>query len=99
MSTPRPDHRGDMALTAIRAGASDEDAAAYAEVPLATFTRWLTGPWGKEVRKARADLAVYASGVLRKAVGSDTGLAQRVVDRQTARHELDRLRALCRDDG
>lgn len=80
---------------------SDADAARYANVDLATFEKWLSGPFGAEVAKIRAETVVLAGATLQNfltasRIPAETKIVavQRLLDISEARNEEDRLRAM-----
>ena len=93
---PQPDARAANALNVIRAGASDEDAMAYARISRAEWDAWSRTAWGDELRTARAQTAILAAGVVTQAAARDVNVAQRLADRAAGRHELERLKAISR---
>jgi hypothetical protein len=90
--------KADQYLTAVRAGARDDVAAAFAGIDDKTARAWRRRrDFGAEVDKARADLAVLAVGTVRRDVGTDQRAARFFVETLAADSELDRLRALTVD--
>jgi len=92
---PRPDpHDARRALTAIRAGAEDYEAAAFVGVDEATFAGWLEGEFGAEVREARNELVIWARSQVRTAAGQRPDLAREFIDREAGRRNISRLRSI-----
>lgn len=89
-----------VALVAIRAGASDENAAGHAGVDLAALRDWLRGDtaateqFRRDVEKARADLELLAVGSMRRTIQEDKGAALYFAERLHGDRELARLRDL-----
>jgi hypothetical protein len=87
-------------LVAIRAGASNETAAAHADVTLEAIRSWIDGEdadcvrFRRDVDKARADLRLLAVGSLRRQVGEDNGAARYIAEMTHGDAELERLRRL-----
>jgi len=73
-------------LLLIRSGAEVEDAAIYCELDADDLVE-LVG----DVESARAELAVYAAGILRARMQESTPLARYFLDVQAGRHEVSRL--------
>jgi head-tail adaptor len=87
-------------LVAIRAGASNENAAQHAEIPLATIREWLKGDtkttaaFRRDVEKARADLELLAIGTVRRNMAENDQNAKWLADKVRGDAELERLRSL-----
>lgn len=87
-------------LTATKAGASPEVAAAYADIDVVTARRWMKDPspaarkWARSIEKARADLQLLAVGSLRRNVQEDPQAARYLAEKMGSDMELERLREL-----
>jgi hypothetical protein len=92
--------QADQFLVAVRAGASNDTAAAHAGVPLDVVRAWLRGDteeeaaFRRDVEKARADLELLAVGTVRRGVVDDTGSAKWVAEYVAGQREFERLREL-----
>lgn len=90
----RPDARAQKATLAVRAGAVDEDAAAYAGISPEEWADWIIGAFGDEIATIRAEAVIMANGVVRQAAQRNSALAGRIADRAAAVHDLERLRQI-----
>lgn len=93
--------KADDFLVAVRAGASNDVAAQHAAIPVAVVREWFDRKpdFKEEVEKARADLGLFAVGVVRRDVGRDpdkpnVSAAQWLAEKAAGDAELERLRAL-----
>lgn len=90
----------DTFLVAVRAGATNDVAAAHAGVDLAVVRKWLRGgtpktyEFRKAVDKARADLELLAVGTLRRSMSEDGSAAMYIAELARGESEFERLRAL-----
>ncbi len=90
----------DRYLVAVRAGASNEVAAAHAELDLAVVRVWLNGSskatasFVRDVNKARADLELLAVGQVRRQMTEDPTAAQWIAEKVKTETEFERLRRL-----
>jgi head-tail adaptor len=90
----------DEFLKAVRMGASNEVAAAYADVGLDRIRSWLRGTtkatasFRAEVDKARSDLEMLAVGHVRRNMQEDTAAAQWIAEKAKNETEFERLREL-----
>lgn len=90
----------DRFLVAVRAGASNEVAAAHAQLSLDDVRAWLAGrskateEFRLEVDKARADLELLAVGQVRRQMSEDPNAAQWIAEKVRTETEFERLRRL-----
>lgn len=77
-------------LLAVKLGLELTEAARYAGVDPADIDPALA----REIESARTELAVYAAGVVRRAMADDPALAKRILDEQAAVRELEDLKAV-----
>jgi len=90
---PTPDE-SQRALVAIRAGADEDEAAAYAGVDRDTWAQWMDTEFGDQVRDAQNELVLWAHGNIRRAASARPDLAREFIDRDRGRRELARLKAI-----
>jgi hypothetical protein len=93
---PYDDTIADAFLTAVKAGASNEVAAAHAQIPLQVALEWIreNDDFKARLDKARADLEIFAIGQVRQRVTDDKAAAMWFAERLHGDSELERLREL-----
>jgi hypothetical protein len=97
---PYDQSAADKFLTAVRAGASNDVAAAHAGLDVRDVREWLRGPtpetilFRRDVDKARADLELLAVGTVRRHMVDNPELSERMAERVRSEAEFERLREL-----
>jgi hypothetical protein len=88
--------KADAFLVAVRAGASNENAATHADVPITAVRDWIRRrpDFRRDVAKARADLELFAVGTVRRNIGEDQKAAMWFAEKARGDAELERLREL-----
>jgi hypothetical protein len=91
--------QADVYLTAIKAGATDDEAIAFAELDRDTLRAWRDRrpSFAAQVDKAKAEVGMVAIGQVRKAARDNWRASLIVAERISADRELQRLRDLTTD--